>query len=100
MSDLILKYSSPNWLKDKIGSGVVTIGSIINGNPMVVCMITPDLVERGLNASVIVKEIANIIGGGGGGRPGSAQAGGKDPNKLKEALTIVPTIVSNLSEGE
>ena len=86
--------------QDKLGSGVVTIGSIINGNPMVVCMVTPDLVARGLNASVIVKEIANIIGGGGGGRPESAQAGGKDPNKLKEALAIVPTIVSSLPEGE
>ena len=67
---------------------------------MVVCMVTPDLVQRGLNASVIVKEIANIIGGGGGGRPESAQAGGKDPNKLKEALAIVSTIVSTLPEGE
>ena len=65
---------------------------------MVVCMITPDLVERGLNASAIVKEIANIIGGGGGGRPESAQAGGKNPNKLKEALGIVPNIVSSMSE--
>ena len=65
---------------------------------MVVCMITPDLVERGLNASAIVKEIANIIGGGGGGRPESAQAGGKNPNKLKEALSIVHNIVSSIPE--
>ena len=95
-----LLRSTGDWLKEKLGSGVVTIGSIINGNPMVVCMVTQDLVERGLNASVIVKEIANIIGGGGGGRPESAQAGGKDPNKLKDALAIVPTIVSSLPEGE
>jgi len=67
---------------------------------MVVCMITPDLVEKGMNAAHMVQEVAKIIGGGGGGRPESAQAGGKDSNKLREALSIVPGMISDLSGGE
>ena len=95
-----LLRSTGDWLRDKLGTGVVAIGSIVNGNPMVVCMITPDLVEKGMNAAHMVKEVAKIIGGGGGGRPESAQAGGKDSNKLREALSIVPGMISDLSGGE
>ena len=95
-----LLRSTGDWLRDQLGKGVVAIGSIVNGNPMVVCMITPDLVEKGMNAAHMVKEVAKIIGGGGGGRPESAQAGGKDSNKLREALSIVPGMISDLSGGE
>lgn len=83
-----------DWLKDKLGTGVVVVGAIIKGNPMLVAMVTPDLIARGLNASNIAKETAKTIGGGGGGRPGSAQAGGKYADKLTEALTLVPDIIS------
>ena len=95
-----LLRSTGDWLRDKLGTGVVAIGSIVNGNPMVVCMITPDLVEKGMNAAHMVQEVAKIIGGGGGGRPELAQAGGKDSNKLREALSIVPGMISDLSGGE
>ena len=95
-----LLRSTGDWLRDKLGTGVVAIGSLVNGNPMVVCMITPDLVEKGMNAANMVQEMAKIIGGGGGGRPESAQAGGKDSNKLREALSIVPGMISDLSGGE
>ena len=95
-----LLRSTGDWLRDKLGTGVVAIGSIVKGNPMVVCMITPDLVEKGLNAANIVQKVAKIIGGGGGGKPESAQAGGKDSNKLREALSIVPSMISDLSRGE
>tara|TARA_B100000929_G_scaffold288198_1_gene276206 strand:+ start:55 stop:513 length:459 start_codon:yes stop_codon:yes gene_type:complete len=94
-----LLRSTGDWLRDKLGTGVVAIGSIVNENPMIVCMVTPDLVEKGMNAVNIVREMAKIIGGGGGGRPESAQAGGKDSSKLREALSIVPSIISDLSEG-
>lgn len=83
-----------DWLKDELGTGVVVVGAIIKGNPMLVAMVTPDLIARGLNASNIAKETAKTIGGGGGGRPGSAQAGGKYADKLTEALTLVPDIIS------
>ena len=95
-----LLRSTGDWLRDKLGTGVVAIGSLVNGNPMVVCMITPDLVKKGMNAANMVQEMAKIIGGGGGGRPESAQAGGKDSNKLREALSIVPGMISDLSGGE
>jgi len=95
-----LLRSTGDWLRDKLGTGVVAIGSIVKGNPMVVCMITPDLVEKGLNAANIVQKVAKIIGGGGGGKPESAQAGGKDSNKLREALSIIPSMISDLSRGE
>ncbi|MQF66568.1 hypothetical protein FIM09_05650 [SAR202 cluster bacterium AC-647-P02_OGT_505m] len=83
-----------DWLRDKIGSGVVVAGAVINDNPMLVAMVTKDVVEKGVSASTIVSEIAKIIGGGGGGRPESAQAGGRYPDKLAEALSLVPDIVS------
>ena len=83
-----------DWLRDKVGSGVIVAGAVINENTMLVAMVTKDLVKRGINASNIVSEIAKVIGGGGGGRPESAQAGGRYPDKLAEALSLVPNIVS------
>ena len=83
-----------DWLRDKLETGVVVTGAIINDNPMLVAMVTKDVVEKGVDASTIVGEIAKIIGGGGGGRPESAQAGGRYPDKLTEALSLVPDIVS------
>ena len=89
-----LLRSVGDWLRDKVGSGVIVAGAVINENPMLVAMVTKDLVKRGINASNIVSEIAKVIGGGGGGRPESAQAGGRYPDKLTEALSLVPNIVS------
>jgi alanyl-tRNA synthetase len=51
-------------------------------------MITPDLTARGLHAGELVKRVAAVTGGGGGGRPEMAQAGGKDPGRLEEALGL------------
>ena len=63
-----LLRSVGDWLRDKVGSGVIVAGAVINENPMLVAMVTKDLVKRGINASNIVSEIAEVIGGGGGGR--------------------------------
>ena len=96
-----LLRSVGDWLRDKVGSGVIVAGAVINENPMLVAMVTKDLVKKGINASNIVSEIAKVIGGGGGGRPESAQAGGRYPGKLAEALSLVPNIVSkSLRESE
>jgi alanyl-tRNA synthetase len=57
-------------------------------------MITPDLVKQGYHAGNLVKALAQIVGGGGGGRPDMAQAGGRDVSKLAEALAQVPRLVS------
>ena len=88
-----------DWLRDKLETGVVVTGAVINDNPMLVAMVTKDVVEKGVDASTIVGEIAKIIGGGGGGRPESAQAGGRYPDKLTEALSLVPDIVSRSLKG-
>ena len=88
-----------DWLRDKLETGVVVTGAVINDNPMLVAMVTNDVVQKGVDASTIVGEIAKIIGGGGGGRPESAQAGGRYPDKLTEALSLVPDIVSRSLKG-
>ena len=88
-----------DWLRDKLETGVVVTGAVINDNPMLVAMVTKDVVQKGVDASTIVGEIAKIIGGGGGGRPESAQAGGRYPDKLTEALSLVPDIVSRSLKG-
>ena len=56
-------------------------------------MVTTDLVERGLNAGNIARDAAKLMGGGGGGRPEMAQAGGRQPEKLNEALSAVAGLV-------
>ncbi len=80
-------------LRDRLGSGVVMLGAVANEKPMLVSMVTPDLVEKGLNAATLVREAAKVVGGGGGGRPDMAQAGGSDPDKLEEALALAPALV-------
>ena len=80
-------------LRDRLGSGVVMLGAVANEKPMLVSMVTPDLVEKGLNAATLVSEAAKVVGGGGGGRPDMAQAGGSDPDRLEEALALAPALV-------
>lgn len=82
-----------DFLRDKLGSGIVVLGSVIDGRPMVVSMVTKDLVAKGFHAGRIAKEVASRMGGGGGGRPETAQAGGRDAGKLDEALAAVGDIV-------
>ena len=75
-----------DWLRDKLGSGVVLLGAVVNDRPSLIAMVTADLVDRGLHAGNIVKEAAKAMGGGGGGRPEMAQAGGRSPERLEDAL--------------
>ena len=82
-----------DWLRDKMGSGVVVLGSVVDGRPVLVSMVTADLVADGIDASKLAKGAAKAIGGGGGGRPDIAQAGGRKPDKLDEALGLVPGLV-------
>jgi alanyl-tRNA synthetase len=74
-------------------SGVAVLASTQNGQPIIVASVTEDLVERGLHAGDLVKSVAEVVGGGGGGKPTLAQAGGKDASKLPEALAQVPAWV-------
>ena len=88
-----------DWLRDKLGSGVVVLGSVVNGQAVLVAMVTPDLVSRGVSASEIARGAAKAIGGGGGGRPDVAQAGGRKTDKLGEALGLVPGLVQRRDGG-
>lgn len=72
--------------RQKNPSSVVLLGSVTHDKPLLVGAVTPDLVARGLKAGDLIKRAAAVIGGGGGGRPDMAQAGGKDPSRLSEAL--------------
>jgi len=82
-------------LKPKLTSAVVVLGGVAEGKVSLICYVTPDLVKQGKQAGKIVGELAKICGGGGGGRPDQAQAGGKQPEKLAEALAAVPRIVGS-----
>ncbi len=73
-------------LKDKIGSGLVILTSVKKGKINFVTMATKDVVQKGIHAGKLIGKIAQIAGGGGGGRPDMAQAGGKDTSKLSESL--------------
>jgi len=88
-----------DWLRNQLGSAVIVLGAVIEDKPNFVAAITPDLVERGIKAGNLIKQVARVVGGGGGGRPTLAQAGGRDPNRLDEALELVPGVVADLVDG-
>ena len=85
-----------DWFRNRLGSGVVVLGAVINDKPSLVAAVTPDLVERGIKAGALIQHVARIVGGGGGGRPTLAQAGGRDASRLGEALAQVPALVGQV----
>ncbi len=82
-----------DWLRDRMGSGIIVLGTVIGERPALVAAVTPDLVDKGYHAGTIIKKVAAYVGGSGGGRPEMAQAGGKDAGKLDEAIRAVPRLV-------
>jgi alanyl-tRNA synthetase len=80
---------STDWFRQAHPKGVITAASVVSGKPMVVTAVSEDLVKRGLQAGELAKIVAQPLGGSGGGRPTLAQAGGKDPSRLPEALSMV-----------
>ncbi|AOM82503.1 alanine--tRNA ligase [Salisediminibacterium beveridgei] len=83
-------------LKEKIPSGIVVIGAVTGEKVSIVASVSKDLVKEGYHAGNIVKEVAMACGGSGGGRPDMAQAGGKDPSALPQALEKVPELIKNM----
>ncbi|QDP40696.1 alanine--tRNA ligase [Radiobacillus deserti] len=73
-------------LKQKIGSGIILLGSASSGKVQLAAGVSKDLIEKGYHAGNLIKETATRCGGGGGGRPDMAQAGGKNPEQLPSAL--------------
>ncbi len=82
-----------DYLKAKMGSGLVVLGAVLGERPVLVAMATPDLVERGVDAAAIARQAAAVMGGGGGGSAATAQAGGRSPEKLDDALALVPSLL-------
>jgi len=85
--------------RERNSSGVAVLASVDDlGKPIIIAIVTEDLVQRGLHAGELAKFVAKQLGGGGGGRPTLAQAGGKDASRLEEAMASVPAWVEiNLS---
>ncbi len=92
---LAAKVSSPDMdslramtdlIRDRLDSSVVVLGSVAGERVNLVAAVTKDLTSRGLHAGKLIKDVVAIVGGGGGGKPELAQAGGKDPSRLQEAL--------------
>ncbi|MDD5259966.1 MAG: alanine--tRNA ligase [bacterium] len=83
-------------LKNSLKSGVFILGGLKNGKIALICMVTDDLIAKGLHAAKIIKEVATVVGGSGGGRADLAQAGGKEPDKLDKAISKSLDIISKI----
>jgi alanyl-tRNA synthetase len=82
-------------LRNKLGSGVVVLGSAQDGRVALIVGVTKDLIER-VHAGKVIKPLAEKVGGSGGGRPDMAEAGGKDPGQLDAALSQAYDVVEGL----
>jgi alanyl-tRNA synthetase len=80
-------------IRNKQKSVVVVLGTISGDRPIFIAAVTPDLVKKGYHAGDIVKQVAKVAGGGGGGKADFAQAGGRDKGRIDEALGLVKNIV-------
>ena len=84
-----------DMFRDKLQSGVVVLGAKSDSGVNLIVAATKDLMQRGIHAGKMIKEIAKVTGGGGGGRPDMAQAGGKDYSKLADALNLAEGLVAD-----
>jgi alanyl-tRNA synthetase len=87
--------SVADTLRDRLGSGVVCIGSVMDGKVSLIAAVTKDLTKR-FPAGRIIQEVAQAVGGRGGGRPDLAQGGGAEPDKLDGALKLVYDLVARV----
>ncbi|NJP36552.1 alanine--tRNA ligase [Alkalicoccus luteus] len=92
--DMNALRSLADSLKEKMDSGILVLGAAHGGKVSFVAAVSPDLVKEGYHAGKLIKEVAAVCGGGGGGRPDMAQAGAKDASKIPEALNKVSEIVT------
>lgn len=86
-------------LRDRIGSGVIILGTAWADKAGIIAMVTKDLLSRGLHAGNLIKSVAAVVDGSGGGRPEMAQAGGKDPSRLDEAMKKGIEVVTKTLKG-
>ncbi|KYO63955.1 alanine--tRNA ligase [Thermovenabulum gondwanense] len=84
-----------DFIKNRFKPSLIILASRHEGKAVFICTATKDLVDRGINAGTVIKEVALIAGGSGGGRPDFAQAGGKYPEKISEALNFARKFVED-----
>jgi alanyl-tRNA synthetase len=94
-----LRYSA-DALRKTMPSGVAVIGSVIDGQPRFVAIVSQDVIAKGPKAGDILKQVASAAGGSAGGRPDMAQGGGKDASKIQQALAVVPEVVREMLSGD
>lgn len=82
-------------IRDNLDSVLVVLGSTKDDKVSLIAMATKDLVKRGIHSGNIIREVAKVTGGGGGGRPDMAQAGGRDASKIEQALAMVPELIKS-----
>jgi alanyl-tRNA synthetase len=99
-SEMEILREMTDWFRDRMVSGVVVLGTVLEDRPALVAAVTDDLVARGVDAAKLVREIARVVGGGGGGKPTLAQAGGRDATKLDEALRQAAVVLEAMVGGE
>ncbi|MBI4498437.1 MAG: alanine--tRNA ligase, partial [Chloroflexi bacterium] len=85
-------------VRDRLGSGVIVLGAVYNDRPNFLAMVTRDLAGKRLHAGELVRKVAEVTGGRGGGRPEMAQGGGRDAGKLQEALSKVPEFLGRTED--
>lgn len=95
-SDMNSLRNMADDLKQKLGSAVILLGMTDGSKVNLIAAVTDDLIKQGYQAGKLIKEAAAICGGGGGGRPDMAQAGGKDPSKLDNALQFAEEWVKSI----
>ena len=83
-----------DWFRNRVDPGVMVLASDIDGRPQIVVAVSDALVETGLRAGDLIKPIAEVVGGGGGGRPQMAQAGGRDSSKIPDALQAARDLIA------
>ena len=88
-------WTMADVLRGRVGSGVVVLGSRGDGKVSLIVAVTEDVTGR-VGAGEVVRELAPMVGGGGGGRPDFAQAGGRDPEALDRTLEAAPGVVRKL----
>ncbi|HEV7584652.1 MAG TPA: alanine--tRNA ligase [Solirubrobacteraceae bacterium] len=86
-------------VKGRLDDAAIVLGAAVDGRAHLVVSVAPALVERGLRAGEIVKAAAAVVGGGGGGRDTMAQAGGRDPERLAEAIETARTTIASALAG-
>ena len=82
-------------LKEKLGDGVIVLASVVDGKVNLMTAATDGAMKKGAHAGNLIKGIAKLVGGGGGGRPAMAQAGGKNPEGVAQALKEAASVLAS-----